>query len=43
MMQGFIYIFSGFIYKKKKGQHVVSLCFRVLIDTGLSAYAGFCL
>lgn len=39
MMQGFIHIFSGFI--KKKDQHVASLCFTFLVDTGLSAYAVF--
>ena len=39
MMQGFTHIFSGFI--KKKDQHVASLCFTFLVDTGLSAYAVF--
>lgn len=40
MMQGFIYILVALL-KKKGGQHVASLCFTVLVDTALSAYAGF--
>lgn len=41
-MQGFIYILVALFKKKKKGgQHVASLCFTVLVDTALSAYAGF--
>lgn len=40
-MQGFIYILVALLKKKGGGQHVASLCFTVLVDTALSAYAGF--